>query len=82
MKVSKLTGVIAYSGGQMTLREGATIDDNHPLVVERPELFDDLGDEQARAETINPSVVQTTMTEGPGGARIQRPTRVAKAPGQ
>lgn len=82
MKLSKLTGVIAYSGGQMTLREGQTIDDSHPLVAERPELFDDVEATDVKSQTTNPTVVQTTMADGPGGGRIQRPARVQKVPGQ
>lgn len=76
MHVSKLTGVIAYSGGQIVLREGQTVDDDHPIIAERPELFQsaDEGNEQ-KAQTPNPRTVETTMAEGPGGGRVRRTPR-------
>jgi hypothetical protein len=73
MKLSNLTGVIAYSGGQLTLREGQTVDDNHPIVAERPELFRDIEDGVGQtAQTPNPRVVESTMQTGPGGGRVRR----------
>lgn len=75
MHVSKLTGVIAYSGGQVVLREGQTIDDDHPIVAERPELFRKLeegGSEEPKAQTPNPRVVESTQQTGPGGGRNRR----------
>lgn len=73
MKVSKITGVVACSIGQVVLSEGRTIDDNHPLVAERPELFSNLeAGEQPKAQTPNPQVVESTMQSGPGGGRVRR----------
>lgn len=82
MKSSRITAVISYSGGQITLREGQTLDDNHPIVAERPELFDDIEASQARAEITNPSVVQTAMADGPGGSRVQRRPASNRVTGQ
>lgn len=82
MKVSNLTGVVAYSGGQIVLREGQTIDDNHPLVAEKPEIFRDVEDSEQKAQTPNPKTVETTMASGPGGERVTRPGRVQRVQGQ
>lgn len=41
MKYSTVEGVISWSGGTMPLRKGTRFDDDHGLVSERPELFDD-----------------------------------------
>ena len=79
MRYSKITGVVAYSGGQATLREGQAIDDDHPLAKERADLFRD-GEETSTL--VSPTRVETTMQEGPGGQRVTRPTRVPKGQGQ
>lgn len=73
MKQSKLTGVISHSGGQTVLREGQTIDDHHPLVTERPDLFEGI-DGEAKSQTANPAVVESTMQSGPGGGRVRKVT--------
>jgi hypothetical protein len=41
MKYCKVVGSIAWSGGTMVLNSGQRFDDDHRLVRERPELFDD-----------------------------------------
>lgn len=41
MKFSKVSGAVHWSGGTTILGEGMSADDDHPLVVERPDLFGD-----------------------------------------
>lgn len=41
MKFANMTGVVAGSQGELRLTRGMTADDDHWLVLERPELFDD-----------------------------------------
>lgn len=41
MKYSKVTGAVRWSGGTTLLRKGQTADPDHPLVKERPDLFDE-----------------------------------------
>jgi hypothetical protein len=84
MKYSKISGVLRWSGGTIALRGGQSIDDDHPLVRERPDLFDDndpganlpsaprVGHiEQA---TAAPGEVRTTPATGPraGVARVPK----------
>lgn len=40
-KYATIEGTVQYSGGQVFLRRGMSADPEHPLVKERPELFDD-----------------------------------------
>lgn len=76
MLYSKLTGVVAYSGGQAALREGQPIDEDHPLAKERPDLF---GEGNEVSSVPSPARVETAMADGPGGQRVTRPTRVPKS---
>ena len=73
MKYSKFSGVVGWNGGSTLLREGQSIDENHPLYRERPDLFRD-GEETADLATRqNPGAVETTMNTGPGGTtRVRR----------
>lgn len=41
MMHSKISARIRWSGGGMVLREGQTIASDHPLVAERPDLFEE-----------------------------------------
>jgi hypothetical protein len=42
MKYAKIAGVVRWSGGSMVLNAGrTTADDDHPLVLERPDLWTD-----------------------------------------
>lgn len=85
MKYSKAEGVIAWSGGTAVLRAGASWDDDHQLVRERPELFDDTdpgaehkaGPQVGNIEraTAAPGEVRTTPGTGPRAG-------VRKVPGQ
>lgn len=78
-KVAKNSGVIAWSGGTTVLRAGQSIDEDHPLLKERPDLFE--GGE-AHNDIRTPDgppqggqgrpAVQTTMAEGPQGGRVRK----------
>ena len=78
-KVVKNSAVVAWSGGTTVLRAGQSIDDDHPLLAERPELFHD-GENQSdlRSPTGPPQgvqgrpVVQTAAAEGPAGGRVRK----------
>lgn len=75
MKFCKAEGVIAWSGGTMPLRTGMRFDDDHGLVRERPELFDDFdpgADHKSgpmvgniERATAGPGEVRTTPGTGP-----------------
>jgi hypothetical protein len=89
MKYSNFTGVVSWSGGVIPLRKGQSIDEGHPLLAERPELFGE-GQETAdvsntvRATPAGAARVETTSTSGPGTARVENgaPGRVRKVQGQ
>ncbi len=78
-KVVRASGVVAWSGGTIVLRAGQSIDNDHPLLAERPDLFKD-GDNEADVRTPQgppqgsqgAPVVQTTMAEGPQGGRVRK----------
>jgi hypothetical protein len=89
MKYSNFTGVLAWSGGVIPLRKGQSIDEEHPLLKERPELFED-GQETAdvsnrtNAQAPGQPRIETTSTQGAGGVRAENgaPGRVRKVAGQ
>lgn len=78
MQYSKFTGVVAWSGGTTTLRHGMAIDDGHPLLDERPELFGpgnqtaDIPNRTHGTTPAQPPVVESTMQTGPGGGRVRK----------
>jgi hypothetical protein len=39
MQFAKQSGVVTWSQGTAILRTGQSIDDDHPLLAERPDLF-------------------------------------------
>lgn len=85
MKYSKVDGVIAWGGGTTPLRTGASFDDDHPLVIERPELFDET--DPGAAHKTGPVVGEVERaTSAPGEVRVTPGTGprggVRKAPGQ
>jgi len=41
MKYSKIAAVVRWSGGTTVLGVGTSADDDHPLVLERPDIFGD-----------------------------------------
>lgn len=78
-KYSSTTGVVAWSGGQLLLSQGQSIDEDHPLYKERPDLFQGLAPAGADIHhgARPPGAVESTM-QPPGGTRA---TRVPKNPG-
>lgn len=82
MKYSKVSGAVRWSGGTTILRAGQSADDDHPLVVERPDLWTSEGpgaDLRARRRPVveratrAPGEVRDTPRRGPG-----RPRKVAE----
>lgn len=80
MKVSKVSGVIAWSGGTTVLKKGRSIDPEHPLLAERPDLFEE-GENKPdmqlpkTAEQVQQHPrprVETTQAEGPAGGRVRK----------
>lgn len=76
MFVSKTTAVVAWSGGTMVLKTGRTIDEAHPLLKERPDLFEEQRAEEQKPDIETPQVpvVQTTMNQGAAGGRVRKVT--------
>lgn len=62
MKYSKVTGIVRWSQGTTQLTRGKSADDDHPLVVERPDLFDDQEPDAELAAA--PSVERATAAPG------------------
>lgn len=71
MKYSKAAHVVRWSGGTTVLGLGMSADDDHPLVLERPDLF---GDDPPGAELKKPYVPPAN-----DDAPVERATR---APGE
>lgn len=67
MLYSKVAGMVRWSDGNIRLSEGQSIDEDHPLVKERPDLWTD----EAPSASIT-SRVQSTM-QRPGETRVERP---------
>jgi hypothetical protein len=66
-------GVVLWSGGQQLLRAGQSIDTNHPLYIERPDLFRGLAPVGAEISTQrDPGQVESTMLSGPAGGRVRK----------
>lgn len=71
MKYARISGVVRWSGGTTVLSAGVTTaDEDHPLVVERPDLFTD---ETPAAHLAGPGRSRQA------GAPVERATR---APGE
>lgn len=69
---SSTDGVVAWSGGNILLRQGQSIDENHPLYQERPDLFRGLAPVSADISTSRPpGAVESTM-QAPGAVRHNR----------
>lgn len=73
MKYSKVTGICRWSQGNTQLTRGMSAADDHPLVLERPDLFDDA---EPDAELAGPPAV---LDVPPPGPVIERATA---APGE
>lgn len=73
MQFVKASGVVTWSQGTMRLVVNQTIDDDHPLVKERPDLFTE-DDPGAEIRSAPVSRVQTTMQK-PGEQRTEKGPR-------
>ncbi len=73
IKYSSTEGVVAWSGGQILLRQGQSIDEQHPLYLERPDLFRGLAPVASADIDLQrpPGAVETTM-QAPGSNRTAR----------
>ena len=80
MMHSRIAGVVRWSGGTILLRMGQSIDNDHPLVDERPDLFEEKtpgasikshGPSIERA-TRAPGEVRTTPETGPRANRVPK----------
>lgn len=76
MKYAKVGCVVRWSGGTTVLNLNMTAEDDHPLVLERPDLFTD---EQPGAELKKPRTYQVEeapverATRAPGEKRVTKP---------
>lgn len=92
MKFSRIAGVVRWSGGTTLLRRNQSADDDHPLVVERPDLWTDevpgasLSTGKAtpvvERATRAPGEVRQTPRRGPGRTRKVTEPEVDPAGGQ
>ncbi|MEU5549210.1 hypothetical protein ABZ738_05525 [Micromonospora sp. NPDC047793] len=74
MKYAKVSGLVRWSGGSTVLSAGVTTaDDDHPLVLERPDLFTD------ETPAAHLSVPRKAPELAPEAAPVERATR---APGE
>lgn len=72
MKYSSFEGVVQWTGGQLLLRSGQSIDEDHPLYRERPDLFQGLAPVGADLSVGKPpGAVESTM-QAPGSNRATR----------
>ena len=82
MKYAKVTCAVRWSGGTTILREGQSADDDHPLVLERPDLF--TGEAPAAELRVRRRPVIERATRAPGEVRETprrgpgRPRKVAE----
>lgn len=68
MKYSLVTGSVAWSQGTAQLTRGKSADDDHPLVLERPDLF---SDQVPDAELSSAPTIERA-TAAPGEKRLTR----------
>lgn len=79
MKYSNFAGSLTWSGGTLLLRKGQSVEEGHPILDERPDLFTD----QEPGAEVKPMRTIETHMQGPGEHRMERaPARpqVVKAP--
>lgn len=74
MKYSSFSGIVAWSGGEILLRQGQAADDDHPLVLERPDLFQGLAPVAELSTSNTPPQVERA-TRAPGETRNTRAPR-------
>lgn len=68
MKYCNTNGVLRWSGGTILLKSGMSIDDDHPLVTERPELWND---QEPGATVSGPQIGNIERgTAAPGEVRV------------
>jgi len=80
MKYANRTGAVRWSGGTTLLRKGQSADDDHPLVRERPDLFDD-NEPGASLSSRRGAPVVERATRAPGETR-RTPRRGPRKPAQ
>lgn len=68
MKYALVNGNVAWSQGTAQLSRGMSADDDHPLVLERPDLF---SDQIPDAELSSGPVIERA-TAAPGEKRLTR----------
>jgi hypothetical protein len=71
MKYSSFAGVVAWSQGEILLSHGQAADDDHPLVLERPDLFQGIAPGASLATSPNPAPIERA-THAPGETRQTR----------
>ena len=69
MKYANCSGAVRWSGGLQVLKPGQSIDDDHPLVRERPDLFTDAEPEPDIKMPATPSRGVERATRAPGETR-------------
>lgn len=72
MKYSSFSGIVAWSGGEILLRNGQAADDDHPLVLERPDLFQGLAPVADLSTSPAPQPLVERGTQAPGETRTTR----------
>jgi hypothetical protein len=75
-KYSLISGLVRWSGGSTVLGIGMSAEADHPLVLERPDLF---GDDAPHAALRTPAAYRAKEEAAPAEAPIERATR---APGE
>lgn len=71
MKYSSFSGVVAWSQGEILLSHGQSIDEEHPLYKERPDLFQGLAPSASISHNADPKPVERA-TAAPGETRSVR----------
>lgn len=71
-RYSSTEGVVAWSGGQQLLRQGQSIDEQHPLYRERPDLFQGLAPMGNDIDNQRPAGTVESTQQAPGGNRVTR----------
>lgn len=74
MKYSSFSGVVAWSQGDILLSQGQAADDDHPLVLERPDLFQGLAPKADLSTSQTPAPIERA-TQAPGERRQVRVPR-------
>ena len=69
MKYANVTGAVRWSGGTTLLHKGMTADEGHPLVKERPDLFDDTVPGASLTAPRSAAPVVERATRAPGEVR-------------